>query len=169
MKTAIASLVIILLLQSAVLPCTCANTSGLKQIQQRKLIRDSEAIFYGEVIAVGEPRTVVYNSGNLYSTPVTLRVIRSWKGVSRDEITIDTDTTSSCGLSPSVGRRLTLFPHRSKMSGQLFANLCSRNLLETEVLQRELGPGTEFSPAKSTQTMSGFFARIWAALVSTFS
>ena len=170
MKTAITSLALILVLQTVVLPCTCANTSGLRPIQQKKLIRDSAAIFYGEVISVGEPRTVFYNSGSLHSTPVTLRVIRSWKGVNRAEITIDTDTTSSCGLSPSVGRRLTLFPRKSKMSGQLYADLCSRGLLDAEVLKRELGPGTEFSPrTPADETRPGLFSGIWAVLVSIFS
>ena len=179
MKTAIAALTIVLLVHGVVLPCTCTNTSRLSVAQQKKFIDAASAILYGEVVSIGEPRTIIYNAGQKNESsfrrhPLRFKVMRTWKGVTESEITIEADLESSCSLNAGVGEKLMLFPRRTAKSGQLYADLCSRNLLEKEGVVRELGPGTEFrnptpSPSPASNEEPGFFAWLWAKIASPFS
>ena len=103
------SILLLLSSFSAVFPCTCANTANISGNQHSKYLKEVKAIFYGEVVSLGEKR-IVGKLNEYQSTfqTVKFKVFRAWKNVDNSEITVETEIESSCQFIPKIGNKLGL-------------------------------------------------------------
>lgn len=166
-------ILVFLLSVSDSLACTCVNTTNISDKEHSGYLKKVKAIFYGEVVSLGEKREVSRRGRNFEATdifqPVKFRVLRAWKGVESAEITVETDAESSCRYVPSVGNRIMIYAYEDKPASiQYFVNYCSVGVFDDEKMKREYGEGTLMQPAENKEISTGFWTRLWDQLVSYF-
>ena len=158
---------------SSILACTCVNTSNISDAQHSKYLKEVKAIFYGEVISLGEKRDVEYTAAyqNTYQA-VKFKVLRSWKGVDSPKVTVETEIKSNCMYIPDVGNRIMVYAYESKeLKIPLLINYCSIGKFNDERMKREYGEGKVFeepTPQQSNQQpepQEGFWSWIWQKIV----
>jgi len=80
--------------------CTCIST-------REGDFRKAKAIFEGNVLSIGSEQV---NSSGQHLIPITLRVLRSWKGSVRDEITIWTNNPNLCSaFTFEIGEKYLIY------------------------------------------------------------
>lgn len=173
------SVFILLIKTSVVLACTCTNTSNISFEQQSKYLKDVKVIFYGEVVEIGESKKIVRKYKNGFSLtdtvqPVKYKVLKAWKGVESPEITVETDTLSSCRFVPPLGSKATIYVYENEKSETPFSiNQCSVNRFNEEMLKREFGEGKTFEEPEreiqTTESSENFLSIIWQKIISVFS
>ncbi len=178
MKIILASF-ILLISHSIALSCTCVNTQ-VPVKQHNKWLKDVSAIFDGEVVSLGDKKTIVrkYNGGVTIEDivqPVTFHVYRVWKGIEQEEITVETDVGSSCALKPTVGSRFTVYAYTAgKPSGELSMNYCSVGHFDDAKMMVEYGEGkfiqaTPNEVSELDEPEPTFISLIWNKIISFFS
>lgn len=173
------SVFILLLKTSIVLACTCVNTANISDEQHSKYLKQFKAIFYGEVIEIGEVREVVRKYKNGFSLtdtvqPIKFKVLTAWKGVETAEITVETDALSSCKFVPNVGNEIMIYAYENKKSEIPFSvNYCSINKFDDEKMKREYGAGKTFEQEKkeirTDANSENLLSTLWNKVISFFS
>lgn len=172
--------IIVLVSISDSLACTCVNTSNISDEQHSKYLKKVKAIFYGEVISLGEKRQVTYKvknrAGNSYDEitdvfqPITFRVLRAWKGVESPEITVEADAGSSCAFVPPIGSKLTIYAYENRAAKiEYSVNYCSVGVFDDKRMKGEYGEGRFLQPEETKEISISFWSRLWNHLVSYFS
>ncbi len=129
------------------LACTCVNTKDLSVKEHSKYLKNIQAIFEGEVVSVGEKRTVVRkNKGEIILedtvSSVTFKIFRIWKGLDQPEVTVEADVASSCQFIPQVGNRFTVYASEArKPDGMLYIHYCSVGTFDDAKMKVEYGEG----------------------------
>ena len=114
-------------------PCKCAQQSAGRKLKQ------SEAVFVGEVVAVSRDtakRTMAIN----------FKVEEYWKGVTYREVLVVSTLPGpgSCGLAVEVGEKFLVYASRNR---QLQTSLCSsRPLKDATDDLKKLGKGKVLKP-----------------------
>lgn len=174
------NLVLILLtISPAAFACTCVNTKNYSDAEYSKMLKQVKAIFYGEVISLGGQRFVEENYGDNKTLkrsfqPVNFKVLRAWKGVDSNEITVETEASSSCKYLPAVGSRVIIYAYQNKNARKtLFINQCSANF-DNDRMKRQLGEGKDFEQFQIQQTQQtenneSVLARFWKSIAAFFS
>jgi hypothetical protein len=159
--------------------CTCINTVNMTDKEHSKYLKQVKAIFYGEVISLGEKRIIeIYRRGDMsVSTsyqPVKLKVLRSWKGIESDEVFVETDTESSCGYIASVGSKVMIYAYENKDTKiPLHINYCSIGHFDDEKMKLEYGAGKVFEHPEAKcipqiENTEGFWAKLLKTVASFF-
>lgn len=111
---------LIIFTRNEIYACSCPSMGGTLQGEMKARLKDSQAVFSGEVIKI----TDVPASREIL---VKIRLLESWKGILPEEINITTDRSpGSCGYPFEVGKSYLVFAHRSE-EGNLTTGLCLRN------------------------------------------
>ncbi len=130
MKILFSSLFLILSV-SAAFACTCTNTANITYEEHSKYLKNVKAIFYGEVVSVGERNIseLVSNQDTRfwdYYRPVKFKVFRAWKGIENTEITVLADLESSCKYPLKAGDKLMVYAFTSPIPNiPVSINYCS--------------------------------------------
>lgn len=165
MKTILAAL-IFFLAPSIAFATTCTNKANDKIYKE--LVRDSRVIFLGKAVSVGESDT--------NSTPVTFQVLRGWKGVDADKITVyflHDGTVNNSVLLPAINSLEIVYAEQT-VTGRIFSSYCRQVRDSEERLKKELGDGKVFEPppiesAQPAENSKGFWARLWETISAFFS
>lgn len=183
----IASILVLLFSVSASFACMCSYIKDASDVEHSRYLKKAEAIFHGEIISIGDRQVIERKyRGGMTSTeiyqPVKFKVLRAWKGVEEAQITVRADTESSCGFSPRLGSRITVYAYKNKdLKISLGINQCSINETEfdEEKMIHEYGAGKVFEqppieqppiePPRQTEITEGFWSGVWRKLASFFS
>lgn len=160
--------------------CTCINTENLTNKEHSKYLKEVKAIFHGEVISLGEKRSIKKNFGNGIIIPITyqpvkFKVLRAWKGIETPEVFVEADVESSCSYIASVGSKVTVYAYENEDTKiSLHINYCSVGHFDDEKMKREYGAGKVFEHPEVEQTpqvenTKGFWAKLWKTVTSFFS
>ena len=160
--------------------CTCYNFRNSSEVQQSKYLKNVKAIFYGEVVSLGEKRVIEQYPGEISSysqiyQPVKFKVLQAWKGVESVEITVEANVDSSCQYIAAIGDKTTFYAFEdSNLKVPLYISYCSTEHFDDEKMKRELGAGKLFEDSpqlipETTQTTKGFWSNLWNKIVSLFS
>ena len=113
--------VVVVALVIAMQPTCVFACSCLPPGPPEDALADAAAVFSGRVTAVSAPA----DAGGSMPVQVTFAVARSWKGVDRPAIVVNTPASSaSCGVNFEKGQEYLVYALRSE--GRLETNLCSR-------------------------------------------
>lgn len=160
--------------------CSCYNFTNISEAQHSKYLRNVKAIFYGEVISLGEKRVIEQYPGKISSysqtyQPVKFKVLRAWKGVESEEITVEADVDSSCQYIGAIDSKITVYAYEdANLKVPLYINYCSIGHFDDDKMKREYGEGKSFEESprltpETTQTSKGFWSNVWSKIVSFFS
>jgi hypothetical protein len=87
--------------------CTCAAIGGSPQERAERALKESGAVFAGEVVDHKRGDTIW---GGVPSTTVSFRVSEVWKGPKRETLQVSTPSQgSACGYSFSEGRKYLVY------------------------------------------------------------
>ena len=101
-------LLILAVFSSPALGCICTNRDGFSDKEYRKrLLAQNKSIFEGEVLAVGEERTVrrKFENGDSYDEAIrliTFSVTRTWLGPHGADIIVETAVDGTCKFLPKL-------------------------------------------------------------------
>ena len=175
-ERAVFAIIFLLLVFTPALACTCINARNLFAKEHNKYLDHVAAIFEGEVVSLGEPRSIgreLIGGHKVLETlqPVRFRVFRTWKGPEQSEITVETDAWSSCRLIPSIGDRAVVYAGTTGKAGSpLQINYCSIGKFDDRKMKVRYGPGRiveQPAPLQSAET-PGILSVFWAKIVSLF-
>lgn len=150
------SIIFLLFSYNLVLACSCLEPTDAKKTEA---IKSASVIFYGKVISV----TPTEN----YQIKAKFHVLRSWKGLEKNEIDVTTPSESSaCGVNFTVGQTHLIYSYSNPAS----TSSCSMLLVDEKLLRETLGEGKTFEnmPPPQPET-EGFFAWLWRKISSFFS
>ena len=155
---------------------TCVTYSRLSDKEHTEKLQEIDAIFYGEVISIGEPN---YNQNEFkYGTHILrIKVLRVWKGIDTDEVSV----AYLRAYQPfdkeigGIGTKKLFYAQKSKDDSNFHVRYCSFTLFDDERMKRELGeekvieePAPLLLPEQSDTTES-FWSGIWQRINSFFS
>ena len=126
----------------SVVLCDCAAQHSTVS----EALKRHDAVFSGKVLQVKRPEVITREGRSEFSSrgiEVTFRVLRTWKSVDTEEVTIVTPL-SSCGYDFAVGEEYLVWANLDRSSpARLAVGLCSRTgklAMATKDL-RKLGKG----------------------------
>jgi hypothetical protein len=138
--------------------CSCGEPTAAKKAEA---IKSASVIFYGKIISVNSSENQI---------KAKFHVLRSWKGLEKNEIDVTTASESSaCGVNFKVGDTRLIYTYSIPAS----TSTCSMLLVDEKLLRETLGEGKTFenmpSPQPETQEPEGFFAWLWRKITSFFT
>lgn len=138
---------------------SCANVKPLDDKDFRNFLQSVDAIFYGQI-------SEIKDAGN-QSYEIKFKIIRVWKGIEQNEISIL--YTNPCSEKPSFNleNKLFIYAYKSAESGLLTVDCCDLNSFDNERMKREYGEGKLFEEPQIIET--GFWSNLWNKIVSLFS
>ncbi len=164
------SILFLLFFISPAFACTCMNMRNLTVKEHNKYLKEVSSIFEGEVMSLGEKRTVLRKYSEKLTLQetvqsVTFRVYRLWKGQEQTEVTVETDAESSCRFLPPVGSRVTVYAGRARdKTGFLSINQCSVGSFDDQKMRVKYGEGKVIEqqplPDKDREPES-FLSMVW--------
>jgi hypothetical protein len=84
---------------------------------------EADAVFVGKVVSIQNAE----GADQMKPSYITLKVIRSWKGVETKQIKIVTVANGGmCGVNFVVGKDFIIYAHQGAETSTLGASLCSR-------------------------------------------
>jgi hypothetical protein len=160
------SLIIIFIAYQISFACSC--DISFPQLPTSEILKDIGIIFQGKVISVGPSlHSRLKNSkGKYYDAIPTYKtefeVIRKWKGIKNERITIETETLS-CGTQFQVNKEYLIL---ANSENQFETGFCQRKLISLNDVETEYGIGETI---KSNSTSESFWSTIWNKITSIFS
>ena len=164
------SIIFIFFLFSVSLACSCVvNLSDEKQFEYMEKLN---AIFYGEVTSIGEKSTNVRGTETV--KPIVFKVLRIWKGIKKQEITIEANAHDSCRVNLEVGQKHLIYAHKLQETDNLnYIDYCSFERFDKEVLEKFYGTGevveSKDQGLKQSEDSKSFLSIIWSKILSFFS
>ena len=161
---------------SAIASCiTYARDNDIKHSQELQKI---DAIFYGEVISIGE-RINSKDEFRYGSQILKVKVLRAWKGVETNEVSVAYTrayTTFEKEIG-DIGTRKLFYAYRLEDDFNLHISSCSFTLFDDEKMEREYGAGKVFeqsrieqnTPPEQAEKIENFWAKLWKTITSFFS
>lgn len=159
------SILILIFSYDSVFPHSCATFKNLSDKEHAQKLDQVSAIFLGEVTSSKDE--------NEYVQIVEMRVLRVWKGVEKDKITIK--HSNPCSMdSKSVflsGSKIMVYGYTIQDSEMISVDCCNFSLFDDEKMKKIYGEGKVIeqfqpSPTKSTE---GFCSSLWKKITSFFS
>lgn len=154
------------------LACSCVSWEGMGTEKAYKYLEELAAIFDGEVISLGEEKTLTEEltdgqKSERIVRPVRFKVLRTWKALDGNEITLNTQAGgSSCSFIPTVGAKYRIYTRTG------FIGYCSVGQFPESTLRLKYGQGTVIEPPNPPPTTEGnesFLSSIWNRIASWFS
>lgn len=137
--------------------CSCGEPTDAKKAEA---IKNASVIFYGKIISINSSENQI---------KAKFHVLRSWKGLEKNEIDVTTASESSaCGVNFNAGQTRLIYSYSNPAS----TSTCSMLLVDEKLLRETLGEGKSFEnmpPQPETQESEGFFAWLWRKIISFFS
>lgn len=173
------SIFILIFSYNLIFACMCVNKDFLSDKEYSELLQTKAAIFYGEVIDVGEKRTMYGKTLGGRSYPfivqkVKFKVLRVWKGVEELEISVETNASDSCQFIPVIGERYKVYADKNKeFNIPIFTDYCSVSSFDEERMKLEYGEGRVFEEpeqeSRQNKPAESFLAMIWQKIISFFT
>lgn len=138
---------------------SCATFYNLDDKAHSEKLQKVAKIFYGEIISITETA----DFGN-YS--VKFKVIRAWKGIESNEITVK--FSNPCGTILAVGEKKMIYGYISDSENLINVNCCNLGLFDDEKMKREYGEGKIIEQPQPIETNEDFWSRLWRKIVSVF-
>jgi hypothetical protein len=108
-------LALLALLPDCASACTCAWSSAAPQERAQRALKESTAVFAGEVVNISKGET-----GGAWQPPtaaVSFQVSEVWKGPEQETLEVSTSSQgSACGYPFSEGRKYLVFAEGERMS-----------------------------------------------------
>ena len=163
----IASILILLFYYNLAFSHSCISYKNANDTIHTNQLNQVKAIFSGEVISAKEISKSVYL--------VELKVLRVWKGIEKDKVTIkynDPCSYSNEFIFP-IGSKMMIYGYSIENSELIDVNCCNLSLFDDERMKKVYGEGkvieelqTSPTPTKSAES---FWTIIWKKITSFFS
>ena len=149
---------------------TCTTWTRLSDKKHSEKLREIDAIFYGEIIAINKPSQSSENNID-FTQILQVKVLRVWKGVEEKEVFVKyirfywfTEMDKS-----DIGKKEMFYAYKLKDDSSLMINSCSLGAFDDERMMREYGEGKIIEQPQPIETTEGFFAWLWRKITSFFS
>jgi hypothetical protein len=144
------ALALLALLPDCASACTCAWSSAAPQERAQRALKESTAVFAGEVVKIskGEPLTVSF------------QVSEVWKGPEQENLEVSTSSQeSACGYPFSEGRKYLVYAEGNRM----LVHICGETtaLSKASAHLEVLGTGETLGSDGALVDTSGGFLGLW--------
>jgi hypothetical protein len=141
---------LVALLPDCASACTCAWSSAAPQERAERALKESTAVFAGEVVNIskGEPLTVSF------------QVSEVWKGPEQETLEVSTSSQgSACGYPFSEGRKYLVYAEGKRM----LVHICGETtpLSKASAHLEALGNGKTLGSDGALADTSGGFLGLW--------
>lgn len=159
------SIFILIFSYKSVFPHSCATFKNLSDKEHAQKLDQVSAIFLGEVISSKDE--------NEYVQIVEMRVLKIWKGVEKDKITIR--HSNPCSIDSKsfflTGSKLMVYGYTIQNSEMIGVDCCNFSLFDDERMKKTYGEGKFIEQPQPTPTepTEGFWSNLWKKITSFFS
>ncbi len=165
-------IIIVFFLFSTSFACSCVV--NLPDEEQLKYLKKLDTIFYGEVISIREKRIVVRRDRTEKVKPIVFKVLRIWKGIKTQEITVEANAHDSCQVNIKVGQKHLIYAGKWQESDVLnYIDYCSFERFDKKALEKFYGAGEVIEgknqSSKQSEDSKSFLSIIWTKILSFFS
>lgn len=153
---------------------SCASYSRSDDKEHSQRLKKIDAIFYGEVVSIGETRKNE-DEFRYGSQELKIKVLRVWKGIETNETQLlytRAYTTFEEEIG-GIGTKKIFYAYKRADEASLHIDSCSFNAFDDERTKREFGEGKVFEEIQSQkiqqEVSQNVWSSIWKAITGFFS